>query len=198
MNTGCGFRAPQKGAVLVVSLVLLLVMTIVGVTSLRTITLEEKMASNTQNRNMALQAAESALRNAETWLDARLVEPEESSTGGTGVWQLDNPYGGTVSWWDHVDATWWQATAVPYGGNPANCCSGGIDLVDLSTTPGAQPLAANPRYLIEKQAFVPDSLTLGNVGGLMTGAFYYRVTARGVGGTDTAVSVLQTSYTRRY
>jgi type IV pilus assembly protein PilX len=187
--------------VLVISLVLLLVMTIIGVTSLRTVTLEEKMAGNTQNRNMALQAAESALRDGEAWLDARVAEPDESGTGTSGVWRLDapDPNGGTtLSWWSEANAAWWTNNAVPYGGNPASCCSGGTDLVDLSETPGAQPLASNPRYLVEKQAFVPDSLTLGNVGGVTTGSVYYRITARGEGGTNTAVSVLQSNFTRRY
>jgi type IV pilus assembly protein PilX len=194
-------RARQEGAALAVGLILLLVMTIVGVTSLRTVTLEEKMAGNTQNRNMALQAAEAALRNAEGWLDSRTLEPEEHPAGSTGVWRLDapDPDGGNgEDWWDERGPAWWASDTVPYGGDPASCCSGGTDLVDQSTTPGAQPLAENPRFLIEKQAFVPDSLTLGNVGGPPTGALFYRITSRGVGGTDTAVSMLQTTYTRRY
>ena len=54
----------QSGAVLIVSLVMLLVMTIIGVTAMSSATLEEKMASNTMNYNVTFHAAESAIENA--------------------------------------------------------------------------------------------------------------------------------------
>ncbi|SEO72941.1 pilus assembly PilX family protein [Aquisalimonas asiatica] len=55
----------QRGAVLVVSLVLLAVMTLIGVFAMRGTTLEERMAGNLRDRDMAFQAAEGALREAE-------------------------------------------------------------------------------------------------------------------------------------
>jgi type IV pilus assembly protein PilX len=51
----------QQGAVLVISMVLLLVMTILGLTAASNATMESRMAANTQNLNFALQAAESAV-----------------------------------------------------------------------------------------------------------------------------------------
>lgn len=54
----------QRGAVLVVSMILLLVMTLIGVTGMNTTSLEEKMAANTQEVNRAFQAAETALAQA--------------------------------------------------------------------------------------------------------------------------------------
>ena len=55
----------QNGAVLIVSLIMLLLLTLIGVTAMQTNGLEEKMAGNMLDRNIALQAAESALRDAE-------------------------------------------------------------------------------------------------------------------------------------
>jgi len=52
----------QRGAVLVVSLLLLLVMTILGLSSVGTVVLEEKMSANSYDRSLAFQAAEAALR----------------------------------------------------------------------------------------------------------------------------------------
>lgn len=52
----------QKGAVLVVSLLVLLVLTIIGLSSLNGSIMEEKMASNTQISTTAFQAADSAIR----------------------------------------------------------------------------------------------------------------------------------------
>lgn len=49
----------QNGVVLVVGLVFLLVLTIIGITSLRTTTLEERMAGNLQQQTVAFQDAES-------------------------------------------------------------------------------------------------------------------------------------------
>ncbi len=51
----------QTGAVLVISLLMLLVMTLIGVTAMSTATLEEKMAANSQYTNMSFQASESAV-----------------------------------------------------------------------------------------------------------------------------------------
>ena len=50
----------QQGAVLIVSLIILVVMTLIGVASMSTSLLQEKMAYNAQNTNTTFQAAESA------------------------------------------------------------------------------------------------------------------------------------------
>ena len=55
----------QRGAALIISLVLLAVMTLIGVFAMRGTTLEERMAGNMRDRDMAFQAAEGALRDAE-------------------------------------------------------------------------------------------------------------------------------------
>ena len=51
----------QQGAVLIVSLLMLLALTIIGITTMNTAKLEEKMAANSMNMNKALQASESAV-----------------------------------------------------------------------------------------------------------------------------------------
>ena len=51
----------QQGAVLIVSLMLLLVMTLLSVASMSTSVMQEKMAANAQNTNRTFQAAESAV-----------------------------------------------------------------------------------------------------------------------------------------
>lgn len=51
----------QTGAVLVVSLVLLTVLTLIGVTSMTSSTLELRVAGNAQQRNIAFQAAQSRI-----------------------------------------------------------------------------------------------------------------------------------------
>ena len=55
----------SQGSVLLVTLVLLLIMTVAGVTAIRMTSLEEKMSGNYLNQQMAFRAAESALIEAE-------------------------------------------------------------------------------------------------------------------------------------
>lgn len=59
----------QKGAVLVISLVVLLILTLIGITSLRSTSLEQKIAGNIKDINIALQASESAVRTAEAYIE---------------------------------------------------------------------------------------------------------------------------------
>jgi len=80
-------RTRQQGAILIVSMLLLLVMTLLGITAVSTTTLEEKMASNNRQRQLAFQAASSALREAETWLRTNIgtVAQFETTFSGTPV-----------------------------------------------------------------------------------------------------------------
>jgi len=59
----------QRGVVLVVSLIMLLVVTVIAVSSMQGTIMEEKMAGNTRDRNLAFQVAESSLREAEMFID---------------------------------------------------------------------------------------------------------------------------------
>ncbi|OGR32354.1 MAG: hypothetical protein A2091_00395 [Desulfuromonadales bacterium GWD2_61_12] len=64
-----GILDNESGAVLIVSLILLLVLTLLGITAMQSTTLEEKMAGNLADRNLAFQAAEAALRDAENEIE---------------------------------------------------------------------------------------------------------------------------------
>jgi Tfp pilus assembly protein PilX len=60
------FRPPrrQSGAVLIVAMVILVILTLLGVTAMNTSSLEEKMASNTQEQVRTFQAAETGISQA--------------------------------------------------------------------------------------------------------------------------------------
>lgn len=55
----------QSGVILVVSLIILLLLTLIGLTGMQTTSLEEKMAGNMRDKNLAFQAAEAALKAGE-------------------------------------------------------------------------------------------------------------------------------------
>lgn len=70
----------EKGAALIVSLMILLVMTIIGVSALGNTSLEERMSQNFQHTNIAFQASESAI--------GKVII--EGDAGGTGIYT--NPF----------------------------------------------------------------------------------------------------------
>ncbi|WP_120996767.1 pilus assembly PilX family protein [Stutzerimonas urumqiensis] len=65
MNQGRLGHANQRGAVLLVALVMLLLLTIIGIAAMRDTNLQEKMAGNMRDHSLAFQAAEAGLRFAE-------------------------------------------------------------------------------------------------------------------------------------
>jgi len=68
MHSSTSFSS-QRGVALVISLLLLLIVTLIGVSGMQTTVLEEKMAGNFKDKHIAFQAAESALREAEAAAD---------------------------------------------------------------------------------------------------------------------------------
>ncbi len=83
-STALPRRCRQRGAVLIFSLLMLLVLTLLGVTGVGNSLLEERMSGNFFQTYTAMQAAETALRVAEDWLSrnvtpAHLLPPGDES-----------------------------------------------------------------------------------------------------------------------
>lgn len=100
----CSMQKKQTGVVLVMSLVMLTVLTLIGVTSMSSATLEMKVASNMQQHNVAFQAAQSRLAFASS--------PDDS-----------NPINYLVPILDLTDPTTW----VPQYCNASDGCLDGAD-----------------------------------------------------------------------
>ncbi len=71
INQGTGSR--EQGSVLVISLLILLIMSLLSITSINNSVLEEKMAANSRNNQIAFQAAEAALRAGENFISINMV-----------------------------------------------------------------------------------------------------------------------------
>ena len=82
----------QQGAALITSLVLLTIMTILAVAAMNTNTLEEKMASNTQEANRAFQASESGLFVAKNDDDSYSYENQKRDPNNTPFNPDDDDY----------------------------------------------------------------------------------------------------------
>jgi len=81
----------QRGIVLVVGLVFLLVLTIIGVTALRTTALEERMAGNLQQQTIAFQDAESRVAELINTLNAGTVNLSANDNCQTTIDPETNP-----------------------------------------------------------------------------------------------------------
>lgn len=156
----------QRGSALIISLIFLLLLTMIGVTSIQDSTLQERMAGNERDRNLAFQAAEAALREGEAFL--REQSPVFTASGAGGL--LSPDYSGA------------SPSAVTYPWASRSRESG--NLVGLSSA---------PRYVIEwitTQAIGPsDQIEI------VTNSSY-RITTRAVGGSTDAVVLLQATYSR--
>lgn len=79
----------EQGAVLLIGLVMLLIVTLIGVTSMQSVTLDEKVASNMQSATLAYHGAEVGLTTCESSLLANgLTEVYNLGSMPTG-WQDD-------------------------------------------------------------------------------------------------------------
>lgn len=76
-------KQKQEGAVLLVCLVMLLVLTMIGVSSMSNSTLQERMAGGTRDYNQAFQAAEASLRVGEAYVRQQV----EASADPTSLFQ---------------------------------------------------------------------------------------------------------------
>ncbi|WP_133499590.1 pilus assembly PilX family protein [Cognatilysobacter terrigena] len=65
-------RRQQRGAVLYVALIMLVIIALLGISGMQVATMQEKMSSNYVNTNIAFQNAEQVARGAECYLDARV------------------------------------------------------------------------------------------------------------------------------
>ena len=75
----------QKGAVLIVGLIMLFVMTLISMSSMTGSVLETRMSSNFRDRQLAFQAAEAALRRGEALTSSYTLKTAYSTTCTNGL-----------------------------------------------------------------------------------------------------------------
>lgn len=183
MNTGLtmiAHRKNQSGIVLIIGLIMLLLLTIIAITAMRVTSLEERMAGNLQNQGIAFQAAETALRDAEAYIDvqARTVD------------SAFNPF---------------RLTNGPFQASGDVICTNGLcgatnplqsDYMSaiaadsmITTTTNIDTVYAERKYIIEL-------ISVEHVGGLgeQYRSVVFRITARAQGGDPNSFAELQSTY----
>jgi type IV pilus assembly protein PilX len=169
------FASHQKGVVLIVGLLVVLLAGILSLAAIRGSGMQEAMAGNMRNHNVAFQSAESALRDGENFV--LNTTPLPAFNGASGRYQELPPANSVLLF---TAANWVD---------PARVVSPALNL---------SAVAAQPTYVIEalnsdtpKAKAMTGSGTDANSPDL--GADYYRVTARGVGLTNDSVVILQSN-----
>lgn len=172
LNPSQQIKSRQSGVALITGLVFMVVMTIIVISALRSATLEERMAANARNRQVALQAAEAVLRDAEATINAGAApfDPFEAASFGadckkTGTFKgyCRKPATGTTPRWLDEDI-WGDATS-------------------REGTTAIDGVSEQPRYIVEivnTPIFMP---------GQACPKVLYRITARGVGMDNSTVFV---------
>ena len=152
--TSFGSPRQQSGIALIVSLIMLVVITVLVLASLRTATLEERMAGNQRDRSVAAQSTESVMRTAASTLVSLSVFDLTSSCTN-GLCSMDSAP-------DFKSYDW----------------SGGAKhkAIDKSATANmlSPDLASNPGYFLEYAGRAKSPKTGKWI-------FMYRVTARSTG-----------------
>jgi len=170
----------QRGWVLVIGLVVLVMLTLIAMALMRTTLLEEKMAGASRDINLSFEAAEAGLRGAEAFIEIQADDSAFTATGsglyaqGTAAGNLEPaPFG--TNWDDDNSRV-------------------------LSSTPTG--VTSAPRYMIKKvgESGGEGSLNIGGYGetDLTQKSVIYRITARGTGGSDSTQTILRSHYARAY
>ena len=165
-------RRRQQGAVLVVSLLILVLLTLLTLTAIQASTIQERLAGNARSLDLALQAAEAALREAEGRLESTVL-----------------PAAGTAGWY-HYDLV-----PAPAWSSPAAWESSSRIAYPLNADDGWS-VAAAPEFALEELPPLPDPGGSLEAGGALPDDVVYRVSARGYGSTANTFVILQTTYRR--
>lgn len=162
----------EQGAVLIVALVMLLLLTVVGLAGMQDANLQESMAGNMRDRNIAFQVAEAGLRAGENELRKATITAPVSAP-------VVRP-GDPCFWWTCGGS----ATVFNWSASPA---------VTASLNYGVP----NPQYVIELLPALPAAAA-GNSAkfGEDTLSRVYRVTSRAGGGSGESIVVVQSTFKR--
>ena len=175
-------RTQQRGAVLIVSLLLLLVMTLLGLGASQSTRLQERMAGNQRDLELALQGSEAALRASEYELRPNMNVSERmcqtpSINCVTFASLRTDVNGVTLDLGKQIDQ-WWTTNAQRY-----------------QQATSLNSLAQPPEYVNEYYGEVRDSLGVGSSYVNVVRDFY-RSTGRSRGMTNSAQAVVQSTYSR--
>jgi type IV pilus assembly protein PilX len=201
-------RARERGVVLFVALVFLILLTLLAIGASSGSLLQQRMVAATRSAQLATMSGDSALRGAEwrIWstssaVGGNLICDSSAVNTSTGCVKYDPTStlyasGGTVTEFRTADNSWLSLTGpITYKGPGGSGFTSGLATANI---------AENPQYLIEDMGLVkpPGSgpqhesgVTGPNNGGAgHLNIHIFRITARATGGTKNTVRVVQSTF----
>ena len=167
----------QAGVTLVVSLIILVVLTLLGVTSMESTRTEVAMAGNLRESNLTFEAAEAGLRAAEAFVEATTSSTDFNDPANGLYAELDSDpdYDLSATWASSQTAS----TSIAY-------------------------LIEQPRFIInylgDRSQNVVAAVNIGGYGSSQPGLTVsnFRITSRGAGQSGNSYRYLQTYYGKEY
>ena len=171
------YMRQQRGVSLMIVLILLLIMTLLGLASMRVGLLQEKMGANQFDRSLSFQAVEAAMREAEARIEVNPT-PTFPASGNCVAGLCPIPTPGAANLWDLTSppaGTWATATT--------NISQNGLTVA--------------PTYMIEYMGRTPKNLrTAGSSNEEEIQEIdVFRITARSTQ-ANRATVILQSNYTK--
>ncbi|WP_324778920.1 pilus assembly PilX family protein [Thiobacillus sedimenti] len=188
MNTLKGIQAmhiqtsvTQRGAALITGLIFLVVLTLISLSAIKATSLEERMAGNARDQDVAFEAAEAGIRDAMKKLPTVSTQPALFVAGCSNGYCLNDPV--TPVWTALTANNQWTSTkTAAYNGT-------------LNFSGSGPALPQQPRYIIELlPGTVPAFGSTATIGkGNTSGAQLtpYRITAVGWGMTGQTQAMVQ-------
>lgn len=160
----------QRGMVLVASMLILIVITLLGLSAMRSAGLEERMSGNQYDQNYVFEAAEAALREAEIVAAAPLTFTNACTNG-----LCPTPVAGATDRWMDSSFTGWKSAA--------NANAGIVTAQYIIEDMGAQPVdgTCHLQIPVEPTCLIP----------------MVRITARAVAANGRGTSVMLQSNLRQ-
>jgi type IV pilus assembly protein PilX len=180
-------KTRQSGFVLVVALILLLVLTLLGLAAAQSTSLEERMAGNARNHDMAFQAAEAGLNAAQSGILQGLWDNADYASNANGLYML-------ATCCTSTGGSWTSAWDVPNVWNTALPIDTAVSGLSIAGIPAAQ----QPVFVIEQlPPMAPPGSNLGQQesGSGAPPVQPYRITVYATGGDQTTHVILQSVVT---
>lgn len=175
-------QARQSGAALLIGLILLLIMTVLGLSASNVSIMQERMAGNVTQNNIAFQRAEETLRE----IEQRVAERAEGGSGGLGVIPTWGTAGAGMDLLDNdcsmsapTSWDWNNAGTIPWRIAPTTLRE--YLIVDLSD------------YVEAGQTFASACRPVSEVGMANAGE-YYLIVARGASPAGDSEAIVQSIF----
>lgn len=193
-------RMPARGATLIVTLILLIAVSLIGISTTHIVLMGEKSSRNDRDRQIAFQAAEAALLDAELDISGSpdevrarsklfIASGSEGFAEGCGAGKANTYLGLCGHSIDHA-AAWLKVDFLDDAPKTMQTVPYGLFTGHVFESGKGMAPERPPRYIIEQ---IPFSRA-GESAAIDDRSYVYRVTAMGFGSRDSARVMLQTFY----